>query len=240
MADVVLDDVDLPPPIAAYDLDAPVYTLGSTAKLFWAGMRVGWVRSPADSRLADARGQDRRRPRLAAGQPAAGPPAAGAPRGGPGRATRRAASAPRPPRQPAPRAHLPDWTFTLPPGGLSLWCTLPRGNAEEFAELAGRHGVVVVPGPALSVDEGNRRSLRLVYAGPDRRPRRGRAAARARPGPGTAPPASTDPPAACWSELGGRAGSRRTPGAPAGQRRPSRTLSSRPTAIRKTSSSPPT
>ena len=47
-----------------------------------------------------------------------------------------------------------------------MWCTLPRGNAEEFAELAVRHGVSVVPGPALSVDEGNRRSLRIVFADP--------------------------------------------------------------------------
>jgi DNA-binding transcriptional MocR family regulator len=40
---------------------------------------------------------------------------------------------------------------------------LPYGNAEEFAEQALGHGVAVVPGPALSVDDGNRRALRMAY-----------------------------------------------------------------------------
>ncbi|MEX1162388.1 MAG: PLP-dependent aminotransferase family protein [Nitriliruptor sp.] len=165
MADVVLDDVDLPPAIAAYDPDAPIHTLGSTAKLFWAGMRVGWVRSPADtaartlavktvadlgsplvSQLLALRLLERREEV---------------------QAERRAELRPRRDHLAALLAeHLPEWSFTLPAGGLSLWCTLPRGNAEEFAELAGRHGVTVVPGPALSVDEGNRRALRLVFASP--------------------------------------------------------------------------
>jgi DNA-binding transcriptional MocR family regulator len=166
MADVVLDDVDLPPAIAAYDSEAPVYTLGSTAKLYWAGLRVGWVRSPRDatsrtlavktvadlgsplvSQLLAVRLLERRSEV---------------------QAERRAELRPRRDHLVALLGtHLPDWSFLVPAGGLSLWCTLPRGNAEEFAELAARHGVTVVPGPALSVDEGNRRSLRLVYAGPD-------------------------------------------------------------------------
>jgi DNA-binding transcriptional MocR family regulator len=165
MADVVLDDVDLPAPIAAHDPDAPVYTLGSTAKLYWAGLRVGWVRSPIDAA-----------PRTLAVKTVAD---LGSPlvsqlialrlleRREEVQAERRAELRPRRDHLVAAlRERLPDWDFRVPAGGLSLWCTMPRGNAEEFAELAARHGVVVVPGPALSVDEGNRRSLRLVFAGP--------------------------------------------------------------------------
>jgi DNA-binding transcriptional MocR family regulator len=63
--------------------------------------------------------------------------------------------------------HLPDWTWRRPAGGLSVWALLPDGNAEEFAEQALRHGVAVVPGPALSVDEGNRRGVRIVFARPE-------------------------------------------------------------------------
>jgi DNA-binding transcriptional MocR family regulator len=58
---------------------------------------------------------------------------------------------------------LPDWRFRVPAGGLALWVQLPSGNAGEFAELALEHGVAVVPGPALSVDDGNRRALRLAF-----------------------------------------------------------------------------
>jgi DNA-binding transcriptional MocR family regulator len=166
MADVVLDDVQLPPPIASYDPSAPVYTIGSTAKLYWAGLRIGWLRCPpeATSRtLAVKTVADLGSPlvsqllalklleRRAQVQ-----------------AERRAELRPRRDQLVALlRTHLSDWSFRVPAGGLSLWCTLPRGNADEFAELAGRHGVTIVPGPALSVDEGNRRSLRLVYAAPD-------------------------------------------------------------------------
>jgi DNA-binding transcriptional MocR family regulator len=62
---------------------------------------------------------------------------------------------------------LPDWEWRTPAGGLSVWAHLPSGNAVEFADLALRYGVAVVPGPALSVDEGNRRALRLVFARPE-------------------------------------------------------------------------
>ena len=166
MASVILDeDVVLPPPIAAYREDAPIYTLGSTAKLYWAGLRVGWIRSPLEaaprtlavktvadlgspliSQLLAAKLIEQRDTILA---------------------ERRAELRPRRDRLVALlREHLPEWDFTVPAGGLSLWCTLPRGNAEEFTELALRGGVSVVPGPALSVDEGNRRSLRIVFAAP--------------------------------------------------------------------------
>jgi DNA-binding transcriptional MocR family regulator len=164
MADVAIDDTELPPSIASLDPDAPVYTLGSMAKLYWAGLRVGWIRSPLDAA-----------PRTLAVKTVAD---LGTPlvsqllalkllrRHDEVLAERRAELGPRRDHLVALlRRHLPEWRFRVPPGGLSLWCTMPRGNAEEFAELAARHGVVVVPGPALSVDDGNRRALRLVFAG---------------------------------------------------------------------------
>lgn len=168
MADVVLDDtIALPPPIAAFAPDAPVYTLGSTSKLYWAGLRIGWVRSPADAAsrtLAVKTVADLGSPlvsqlialRLLEQRAVV-------------QAERRAELRPRRDHLAAAlRAHLPEWSFQLPSGGLSLWCHLPRGNAEEFTEHAVRSGVAVVPGPALSVDEGNRRALRVVYTLPER------------------------------------------------------------------------
>src|ERR1700726_504702 len=35
-----------PPPIAAHAPEAPILTVGSMSKLFWGGLRVGWIRAP--------------------------------------------------------------------------------------------------------------------------------------------------------------------------------------------------
>lgn len=167
MGDVAIDDVALPPPLAALAPDATVHTIGSTAKLFWAGLRIGWIRSPAAwavRMLATKTVADLGSPLIS--QLLAG------------RLLERVDEVAFERReQLRPRRdllchllseRLPTWSWRRPAGGLSVWATLPHGNAEEFVELALRnHGVAVVPGPALSVDEGNRRSLRLVFACPE-------------------------------------------------------------------------
>jgi DNA-binding transcriptional MocR family regulator len=48
------------------------------------------------------------------------------------------------------RKHLPQWTFRAPSGGLFLWVKLPAGDARELAQVALRHGVIVLPGPHAS------------------------------------------------------------------------------------------
>jgi DNA-binding transcriptional MocR family regulator len=166
MGDLALDEVDLPPPVAAFATGGNVHTLGSTAKLFWAGLRVGWVRSsdawtvrmlatktvadlgtPLISQLLAVRLLEHADQVLA---------------------ERRTELRPRRDQLCQLLTDLlPDWEWRTPAGGLSVWVHLPTGNAVEFAELALRYGVAVVPGPALSVDEGNRRALRLVFARPE-------------------------------------------------------------------------
>jgi DNA-binding transcriptional MocR family regulator len=166
MGDLALDEVDVPPPIAAFSSAGNVHTLGSTAKLFWAGLRVGWVRSSdawAVRMLATKTVADLGTPLLSqllavrllehADEILA---------------ERQAELRPRRDQLCALlEAHLPEWSWRCPAGGLSVWAHLPSGNAEEFAEVALRYGVAVVPGPSLSVDEGNRRGLRLVFARPE-------------------------------------------------------------------------
>ncbi len=164
-ADVRLDDVMLPPAIATLAPDAPIHTIGSTAKLFWAGLRIGWLRSPEDwsaRMLATKTVADLGSPlvsqllavRLIENLELV-------------QRERRQELAPR--RDLVCRfldEQLPDWTYQRPSGGLSVWATIPEGNADELAEVALRHGVAIVPGPSLSVDDGNRRSLRIVYTRP--------------------------------------------------------------------------
>ena len=61
------------------------------------------------------------------------------------------------------RRALPEWTFTVPTGGLFLWVELPAGDAQEFAQLALRRGVVIVPGSALSHEGRYERFMRLPF-----------------------------------------------------------------------------
>jgi len=168
MADLGLDGLVLPPSIASLAPEATVMTIGSTAKLFWAGLRTGWVHVPADwvvRMLATKMVADLGSPlldqllsvRLLEEVDAV---------------HEERATLLRPRRDTlvdAVRERLPSWSFPVPSGGLSLWAHLPSGNAAEFAELAIEHGVAILPGPSLSVDDGNRRALRMAYVEPEDR-----------------------------------------------------------------------
>jgi DNA-binding transcriptional MocR family regulator len=172
MAELDLDGGGLPPSIGALAPDASVLTIGSTAKLFWAGLRTGWVHVPADwivRMLATKTVADLGSPlldQLLSVQLLEQVEAIRDERAEQLRPRRDALVA-------ALRDRLPEWSFRVPAGGLSLWAHLPSGNAEEFAELALEHRVAVVPGPALSVDDGNRRALRMAYVEPEERLREG-------------------------------------------------------------------
>jgi DNA-binding transcriptional MocR family regulator len=164
--DLTLADLDLdlapPPPIAAAVPGAPVLTIGSLSKLVWAGLRIGWVRAevPVIARLARFKvlsdlGSSLPGQILAA------------------RLLRRAAAIRDARRQEARErrraleqalaAALPDWTWRRPAGGLCLWVRLPRGNAEELARHALRHGVGLVPGPTCSPRDAWESWLRLPF-----------------------------------------------------------------------------
>jgi hypothetical protein len=45
---------------------------------------------------------------------------------------------------------LPDWRWRQPKGGLSIWARLPAGSAADLAQVAGRRGVLIAPGPLMS------------------------------------------------------------------------------------------
>jgi DNA-binding transcriptional MocR family regulator len=165
MADLALDDTPLPAPIASHAHGDGIHTIGSVSKLYWAGMRVGWIRSPeswytrmlSTKTVADmgtspitqvlaVRLLEHRTEVLA---------------------ERRAELAPRRDLMAELLAEqLPDWQVATPSGGLSFWAHLPAGNAEDFTDAALRRGVSVIPGPSLSVDSGNRRAVRLTFTQP--------------------------------------------------------------------------
>ena len=166
LEDNTLADLSLgprpPAPIAAYDPAAPVLTVGSLSKLFWGGLRIGWIRASEGilariTRLkimADLGGSlvgQLVALRLLGHTDAV-------------KALRRREMRERLSRLTTLLSrHLPEWTWSLPAGGLSLWVKLPRGDAGAFAQVALRHGVAVVPGPLASPGGGCGDHLRLPF-----------------------------------------------------------------------------
>jgi DNA-binding transcriptional MocR family regulator len=58
---------------------------------------------------------------------------------------------------------LPDWIWTRPVGGTSLWVELPQGGARSFAQTAFYHGVAIVPGDVCAVTGADDRHIRLSF-----------------------------------------------------------------------------
>lgn len=148
IADLWLDRPP-PAPVAAFAPDAPIITIGSLSKLVWGGLRVGWMRAPGSLTaplLALKASAD-----LGTSAVSQALAAALLPRAGELRALRR--------RQLGEATAmllellgrlLPDWEWTAPAGGVTLWARLPGGDADEFAQVALRRGVQILPGSAIA------------------------------------------------------------------------------------------
>ncbi|MFG3259731.1 PLP-dependent aminotransferase family protein [Streptomyces sp. NPDC048172] len=162
-AELTLDGDAAPVPLASLLPSASTATVGTLSKLFWGGLRVGWIRAapPLVRRLAGIKKSvDLSGPvldqvlavRLLARMPAA-------------RAQRRGALRERlADAEELLRKHAPDWEWERPSGGPALWVRVPGADAEATVHLARRRGVLAVPGPAFSPVDGFRDRLRLPYA----------------------------------------------------------------------------
>jgi len=164
--DEVLTDLTLdgpvPEPWAGDGTAARVVAIGSMSKSHWGGLRVGWLRGPADlvARLALARRSadlgtavldqlvavellrlgeaplTERRDRLRSGRDLLAELLA---------------------------ERLPSWRFAVPRGGQALWVDLGAPVSSALAAVALAHGVRVAPGPAFGVDGGLEDRLRVPF-----------------------------------------------------------------------------
>lgn len=151
--DMTLADLTLEPrapaPLAAFTQDVTVLTVGSLSKLFWGGLRVGWIRGPEPliARLSRLKVVSDLSGSLASQAVAVRVLA---------RAKDLAALRRRQVRTRLDHAtrllakHLPDWTYRKPAGGLSLWLRMPAGDVAGLAAVALRRGVAIVPGTVNS------------------------------------------------------------------------------------------
>ncbi len=162
LAEIALDGAEPPPPIAAFGPDGSVVMVGSLSKLFWGGLRVGWVRAPRSviRRLARVKAvadiASSLLPQLVATRLL--------PFADDVRAERRQELTARLDQLTSLLTELlPSWSWRRPAGGLSLWVRLPEGSGPDFAEVALRHGVAVVPGPHFCPDDGCHDRLRIPF-----------------------------------------------------------------------------
>ena len=163
LAELSLDGPPPPPAASFGGVDSThVLTIGSASKVFWGGLRVGWIRAsaPLVRRLAAARAA------LDLGGPALEqllvarllPEIDDVVRG------RRAELT-------AARDHLlgtlgeafPTWRASRPTGGLSLWIDLGAPVSSRLTMAARRHEVLLAAGPRFGLDGAFERRLRLPY-----------------------------------------------------------------------------
>ena len=161
LADLTLD-ARVPPPLAAFTRDVPVLTVGSLSKLFWGGLRVGWIRGPEPliARLSRLKVVSDLSSSLVSQAVAI-------------HVLERARELTTIRRRQVKSGlehavrllgkHLPDWTYRRPAGGLSLWVRIPAGDVAELGELALRRGVAIVPGTVNSPEGRWPDHLRLPF-----------------------------------------------------------------------------
>jgi DNA-binding transcriptional MocR family regulator len=167
-----------PPPLAALSPRRPnLISIGSFSKLYWGGLRTGWIRASPGliGRLAAAKAA------ADLGSAAFGQAITAALLNGQHddivkwreqwlRARHDALAG-------ALRTSLPGWTWAEPAGGLSLWVRLPvqaadtpsaghPADSSAFAQAALRHGVAVVPGRLLSATGQATEYIRLAFTQP--------------------------------------------------------------------------
>ncbi|MFC1416820.1 MocR-like transcription factor YczR [Streptacidiphilus cavernicola] len=172
MAELALDGSGpMPRPFASFDRGGggSVVTVGSAGKTFWGGLRIGWIRadpelirriagdrasmdvcSPVMEQLAVRHLLTDCLPEVLEHQ-------------------RRRIREQRDALVAAVREQLPDWTFRVPGGGLSLWVHIGDGGlggSALSAMAAQSFGVWIGSGPRFGVDGVLERFVRLPFAQP--------------------------------------------------------------------------
>ncbi|WP_230492538.1 MocR-like transcription factor YczR [Martelella alba] len=161
MADLWYDEPP-PLPMAAFHRQAAIFTLGSASKSFWGGLRVGWIRAPR--RLIASLVQIR--DTLDLGSPILEQVAVAW--------LVQQAGLLMPPRRELLKhrrdetcdllsRYFPEWEFTRPDGGLSLWLKLPGMLATAFASRAENAGIHLGTGTRFGLNGAFDRFLRMPF-----------------------------------------------------------------------------
>ena len=155
-------DAPPPPPLAAFNPDAPVITIGSAGKSFWGGLRIGWIRASSRTIASLVQARDS----LDLGSPLLEQLACCWLLENEHRLlpSRRAMLATRRDMCGALMAeYFPHWRFTPPEGGLSFWVELPGMLATLFSVRAESRGIHIGTGTRFGLAGAFDRYLRLPF-----------------------------------------------------------------------------
>ncbi len=165
--ELTIDEGASATPLAAFDTDGRMITIGSASKLWWGGLRIGWIRTTAATvrRLAVLRASvDIASPlfeQLVVAELFEDIERAKAERA-------RLLGASRDVLAAELAARMPDWSFLTPRGGGSLWVRLSGPSAVALADAAACQGVRLAPGQWFGMDGTLEGRLRLPFTQPPR------------------------------------------------------------------------
>lgn len=163
---LALNDIDIsptaaPPPLGALNRRL-VMSIGSLSTLFWGGLRIGYIRAPkpvlgslkrlkADVDMGSGLIAQFIAARLVGRSHEA--------------RLHRTQQLQRNYRHLTERlsTEIPEWSWTTPAGGASLWVRIPYGSATNYAQLALRHGVALLAGPLFSATGRHDDRLRIPF-----------------------------------------------------------------------------
>ena len=160
LVELGLEEGPTPTPMSALISDS--VTVGSVSKIYWGGLRIGWMRIPrhrvdhfASSRL----GLDLGAPvleQLVTVELMADHEAVVAECRSRLRAARDMLAA-------QVRSWVPEWKLIVPSGGMALWAELPEARSGVLSIAARNHGLRLVAGPNFAPAGGLDRWVRLPY-----------------------------------------------------------------------------
>lgn len=128
-------------------------SVGSVSKVFWGGLRIGWIR--ARESVITLLASHKVSHDLATSAPAQVIALAAIDHHEEVRAWRnRLLAASTEVLGNQIDQYLPEWTWVPPAGGPYAWLRLPGADTTDFAQLALRKGVAIVPGSVLAARPG--------------------------------------------------------------------------------------
>lgn len=163
MAELSIDDTPLPP-LASF-AEGPVVTIGSVSKIFWGGLRVGWVR--ADQSVIDRLVQVR--PAVDLGTPVLEQLAVIELMDQLDVIRPKRIDQLRESRQMLRRSlatALPAWRLWPSSGGVSVWAEIPTRISSRIASTAPEYGLEIAAGPRFGTGGVFERYIRIPYTQP--------------------------------------------------------------------------
>jgi len=163
-ADLVLDRSRPPTPVGVGIPPERWISIGSVSKLYWGGLRVGWIRASAGviERMTRIKTNADQGTSLVSqaitidclqNVEEARSVRRGQLLGSLGDA------------ELLLHELAPEWSWQRPQGGSALWVEIPNADARALAEIGLRHGVAVVPGAFFSAIDGFADRLRIPFWG---------------------------------------------------------------------------